>query len=366
MKRPIFTFILFFVIVTNINASVNTSLTFVSNTHNSPSLGEGTLIMNVEAISTAGDVDINSFQDAIQLDGNLTTQVQSVVFSAENFPSASYNTFEDYTSGKISYIYTFDSGTRGTISGSSSTIIVTITIVYNMTDAQSTVSWYSGGPNFFVTDNNDQDITGIENSIPAGLTNFALPVELNSFDAKTKGSNVELLWQTQTEVNNYGFEVERRGQESEVRSQKSEWEKIGFVTGNGNSNSPKDYSFTDKNLTGGTKFSYRLKQVDNDGTYSYSGEVEVEVIPDRYELYQNYPNPFNPITNIKFSLPEAAKVKVDVFNIIGEKVRTLIEQNVEAGFHSITFNAENLSSGTYIYRLQTENFTQIKKMILMK
>ena len=113
-------------------------------------------------------------------------------------------------------------------------------------------------------------------------------------------------------------------------------------------------------------FTYRLKQVDNDGTYSYSSEIEVEVIPDRYELYQNYPNPFNPVTNIKFSLPEAAKVKVDVFNIIGEKVRTLIEQNMKAGFHNITFNAENLSSGTYIYRLQTENFTQIKKMLLLK
>jgi hypothetical protein len=193
------------------------------------------------------------------------------------------------------------------------------------------------------------------------------PVELSSFTALVnKNASVSLKWQTATEVNNYGFEVERRGQETEVRIQNSEWERIGFVTGNGNSNSPKDYSFIDKNLTGGSKFTYRLKQVDNDGTYSYSSEVEVEVIPDRYELYQNYPNPFNPVTNIKFSLPEAARVKVDVFNIIGEKVITLIDQNMEAGFHSITFNAENLSSGTYIYRLQTENFTQIKKMLLLK
>ena len=195
-----------------------------------------------------------------------------------------------------------------------------------------------------------------------------LPVELSSFTVSVKQNVVNLNWQTKTEVNNYGFEVERLQNYKNAKLQDSDlkWEKIGFVTGNGNSNSPKDYSFIDKNLTGGSKFTYRLKQIDNDGTYSYSSEVEVEVIPDRYELYQNYPNPFNPVTNIKFSLPEAARVKIDIFNIIGEKVRTLIEQNMEAGFHNITFNAENLSSGTYIYRLQTENFTQIKKMLLLK
>jgi hypothetical protein len=98
-------------------------------------------------------------------------------------------------------------------------------------------------------------------------------------------------------------------------------------------------------------------------TYTY---IEVEVIPDKYELYQNYPNPFNPVTNIKFSLPVASRVKIDIFNILGEKVKTLIEQDIEAGLHAVIFNTENLTSGTYIYRLQTESFTQIKKMLLLK
>jgi hypothetical protein len=206
------------------------------------------------------------------------------------------------------------------------------------------------------------DWSGTAHNVTLANQDIALPVELTSFNAKAKGSIVELLWQTSTEVNNYGFEIERKADNNESAN----WEKVGFVDGSGNSNSPKDYTFTDKNLIGGSEFAYRLKQVDNDGTYSYSNEVEVTVVPDKYELYQNYPNPFNPVTNIKFSLPEVAKVKVDIFNIIGEKVRTLIDQNMEAGFHSIAFNAENLSSGTYIYRLQTENFTQIKKMLLMK
>ncbi len=99
---------------------------------------------------------------------------------------------------------------------------------------------------------------------------------------------------------------------------------------------------------------------------SISTYIEIEVIPNKYELYQNFPNPFNPVTNIKFSLPVASRVKIDIFNILGEKVKSLIEQDIEAGLHAVIFNAENLTSGTYIYRLQTESFTQIKKMLLLK
>ena len=185
-----------------------------------------------------------------------------------------------------------------------------------------------------------------------------------------------LNWKTATEVNNNGFEVQRgvRSQGADVGGQKSEasgqWEKVGFVEGHGNSNSPKEYSFTDKNLTGGTNFVYRLKQIDNDGQYQYSKEVEVEIIPKQYALYQNYPNPFNPTTNIKFDLPEASKVVLNVYNILGEKVATLLNQTVEAGFHQVPFNGSNLSSSTYIYRIEAQSsgqsFVQTKKMLLLK
>jgi len=97
--------------------------------------------------------------------------------------------------------------------------------------------------------------------------------------------------------------------------------------------------------------------------YTYIGK---DVKPNKFELYQNYPNPFNPVTNIKYSLPAASRVKIDIFNILGEKVKNLIEQDMSAGFHIVMFNAENLTSGTYIYRLQTESFIQIKKMLLLK
>ena len=190
-------------------------------------------------------------------------------------------------------------------------------------------------------------------------TNEPLPVELTSFSAITEISSVKLFWQTATEINNHGFSIQRK-------TGKTEWEEIGFVKGHGNSNSPKDYSFTDdKPLTG--KVKYRLKQIDTDGSYDYSDIVEVTVnAPSEFELTQNYPNPFNPSTTIKFNLPERSKVKLLVFNTLGEKVAELLNGETEAGYHKINFNAANLPSGVYVYSLITSKYSETKKMILLK
>ncbi len=194
--------------------------------------------------------------------------------------------------------------------------------------------------------------------------NDPLPVELSSFSAVVLESGVKLEWRTETEVNNYGFEVERT---SNVKGQTSEvWEKIGFVDGNGNSNSPKDYTFNDNNVTA-SKYVYRLKQIDNDGKYNYSKAIEVDLsIPVKFELSQNYPNPFNPSTTIKFSLPQAGFVKLTVFNLLGEEVKTLLNENREAGIHTVNFNASKFNSGLYLYKLESNNNVQIKKMLLLK
>lgn len=190
--------------------------------------------------------------------------------------------------------------------------------------------------------------------------NAPLPVELTSFTAAYKNLAVMLSWKTETEVNNYGFNLERRVSEGD-------WDSIAFIEGNGNSNSPKEYSYTDKELfAGGSKFQYRLKQIDSDGSFEYSDIVEVEVVPDRFELSQNYPNPFNPSTTIRFSLPEATQIKINLYNMLGEQVATLAQGIYESGYHKITFNASNLPSGTYVYRLESGNFVQVKKMILLK
>ncbi|MCB9258582.1 MAG: T9SS type A sorting domain-containing protein [Ignavibacteriales bacterium] len=195
-----------------------------------------------------------------------------------------------------------------------------------------------------------------------------LPVELSTFNVNSvEGTKAQLEWETATEVNNYGFEIERS---VVTESAEASWEKVAFVEGHGNSNSPKLYSFTDKNLVGGSKFAYRLKQIDIDGTFEYSDVIEVEVLPTKYELFQNYPNPFNPSTNIKFSLPEDAKVNINIYNVLGERVASVLSEELKAGFHQIDFNSNSagyqLSSGVYLYTIESKNFSQVKKMILMK
>jgi len=192
-----------------------------------------------------------------------------------------------------------------------------------------------------------------------------LPVELTSFTAKVIGNSIKLDWKTETEVNNYGFEILRQAHTSTSLSVTG-WEKIGFVNGNGNSNSPKSYSFSDQNVNGSNKFAYRLKQIDNDGRYEYSKVVEVTLVPDEFALNQNYPNPFNPSTSIKYSVPQASLVTIKIYDVIGNEVQTLVNNKQDAGVYEVKFNAGNLASGMYFYRMKTDNFTQVKKMILIK
>ena len=122
----------------------------------------------------------------------------------------------------------------------------------------------------------------------------------------------------------------------------------------------------DDNITAG-KYSYRLKQIDNDGQFEYSKTIEVDFgVPTKFELSQNYPNPFNPSTIIKFSLPEASNVKLTIFNILGQEVKTLVNEFKEVGVHNINFNSDGIDSGVYIYRIEAGSFTQTRKMTLIK
>jgi hypothetical protein len=192
-----------------------------------------------------------------------------------------------------------------------------------------------------------------------------LPVELSSFTAKVlRNGGIKLDWRTETEVSNYGFEV----QKSEDRNQELEWNKIGFVQGHGNSNSPKDYSFTDNNAQY-SKYAYRLKQIDTDGQFEYSKVIEVDAgsIPSEIVLEQNYPNPFNPSTKIKFAVAETQETKLTVYDVLGNEVIIPFNGTAEGGkVYEAEFNGENLSSGIYFYRLETENKVENKKMLLLK
>jgi len=186
-----------------------------------------------------------------------------------------------------------------------------------------------------------------------------VPVELTSFTASVVGSDVNLLWTTATEINNSGFGVERK-------SAGSEYEEVGFVPGFGTTSEPKSYSFSDQNLRTGV-YTYRLKQVDFNGTIEYSSEVEVDVIaPAEFSLDQNYPNPFNPSTKITFSLAVDSKVSLKVFDVTGQEVANLINQDLTAGVHNYDFNAAEFNSGVYFYTLRAGSFVETKKMVLMK
>jgi len=189
----------------------------------------------------------------------------------------------------------------------------------------------------------------------------ALPVELTSFTASQNGKNIVLRWITATEVNNYGFEV----QKSEFESQSPEWKTIGFVKGSGNSNSPKEYSFTDPlnhNLQ------YRLKQIDNNGAFKYTKAIKVGSGLLNYALEQNYPNPFNPTTIISYQLPVDSKVVLKLFDIIGNEVAVLIDEYKQAGYHDYQLSGFNyqLPSGVYYYKIQAGEFVETKKMLLLK
>ena len=191
----------------------------------------------------------------------------------------------------------------------------------------------------------------------------SLPVELTSFTAKQSVSGVELRWATATEVSNYGFDVERSYLLSP--NDKTNWDKIGFISGHGNSNSPNSYSFIDNKPLSG-KSQYRLKQIDKNGAFKYTKIIEVVSVILKYNLAQNFPNPFNPSTLITYSIPTSSNVIINVYNILGELIKTLVNEYQEAGSYKVNFDAGGLSNGIYFYKIQSGNFAAIKKMLLLK
>ncbi len=189
--------------------------------------------------------------------------------------------------------------------------------------------------------------------------NNQLPVEWIEFSARKTNEGVTLLWKTASELNNAGFEVQRKSN--------NKWNAIGFVRGTGTTTEAQSYTFIDQTASG--KVQYRLKQIDFDGQFEYSHVVEVDAgFPKQFSLEQNYPNPFNPTTLIIYQIPISSEVKLEVYDVLGKKVATLVNEFMEAGTHTYTFDASRfaLTSGTYFYRIQAGGFTATKKMVLLK
>ncbi|MBA4310527.1 MAG: hypothetical protein C0425_09350 [Chlorobiaceae bacterium] len=189
---------------------------------------------------------------------------------------------------------------------------------------------------------------------------FPLPVELTSFTALAQGNSALLNWATATELNNKGFEIQRK-------DDNSNWISIGFVSGKGTTTSVSNYSFVDKNLFA-SKFYYRLIQIDLDGTSTMSNVVEVDISgPSQFSLEQNFPNPFNANTVIRFQIGTRSEVTLRIYDALGKEVTTLIDGEIkDAGIYDANFNAADFPSGVYFYTLQAGNYVATKKLVLMK
>jgi hypothetical protein len=187
-----------------------------------------------------------------------------------------------------------------------------------------------------------------------------LPVELITFSADVNSNSIRLSWATATEINNKGFNLER------IKEGSNDWINISFIEGKGTTSEKQFYTFVDENVTPG-KYFYRLKQIDFDGSFEYSKEIEIEIgMPLEFALFQNYPNPFNPTTSIKYSVPSHQFTIIKVYDMLGNEVATLVNEQKSPGEYEVEFDGSSLSSGIYFYQIKSGNIIQTNKMVLMR
>jgi photosystem II stability/assembly factor-like uncharacterized protein len=246
----------------------------------------------------------------------------------------------------------------------------------------------SGSPEKYITEDGGITWIDISSDVPSGFNSFNsvsdklgyaagglglilryndttyIPVELTSFTSSVNENDVILSWQTATEINNQGFQIERRETKNE---RNDDWYIVGFVSGNGTTTETHSYSFVDKKLASG-KYLYRLKQINFDGTFEYSNIIEIEIsTPTILSLNQNFPNPFNPSTIINWQSPISGWQTIKLYNTLGEEVDTIVNEYLDAGFHSKLYIVNStLTSGVYFYKLTIGGNTQVRKMILTK
>ncbi len=328
-------------------------------------------------IVTVADFNGDGKPDIANTNNNTTSISVLLNTTTTNASTPTFTANQDYTSG-------FAPGwiSKGDFNGDGKPDIVcaagTSTSVFlNTTTPGSTTSSFSSKTDYAmgggvtgvsVSDFNldgKQDLVGAlfnANKIAFLLNTavYALPVELASFTSSVNGNSVLLNWNTVSEENNSGFEIERN-------SFGTGWNKIGSIAGKGTVNTQQNYSFTDNGLNSG-RYSYRLKQIDYNGNYKYydlQNEVVIGV-PSKFALMQNYPNPFNPSTKINYELPITNYVSLKIFDITGKEVAQLVNQIQQSGYYSVDFNAASLSSGTYFYKLTSDKFSDVKKMVVVK
>ncbi len=335
------------ILITNINSSKVSVLLQINTTSGSEGLGGATMIVGFDTSSIAFianpvkniDYVFHNFCGGYYSLATITRPMENRIWLNIDLPFQNYN--------------------EGTLVAGGSNWTDIATIYFDVVDQNGLINiyWLCSSPFWGIYD--DDNITFWKIGHFKDALDIPLPVELSSFTAKLVGAKVKLDWTTESEVNNYGFDVERKVNDSK-------WNKLGFVEGNGNSNTPKSYSFIDNALSGGSIFYYRLKQIDTDGNFEYSEIILVEAITQNFSLSQNYPNPFNPSTVISYQLPVNGNVTLKVYDVLGNEVAVLVDEEIPSGVYEINFNAANLASGIYFYKIQAASFIETKKMILLK
>lgn len=299
---------------------------------------DGTVIVNCSALPLvvsprADNITAKSavLGGTVLSDGGSAIIERGVVWSLDENPTVTHYT------GKNSII-----GTTGSFSVDATALLPNKTYYY-----RAYASSYRG--------------TAYSETLSFRTGTLSLPVELSSFSATARQGDVFLGWQTQSESNNYGFEIQR----SESGASAENWKRIGFVEGHGNSNSTLNYTFSDRNAPAGL-VQYRLKQIDTNGTFLYSDIAEAHVTVGTFQLFQNYPNPFNASTTIQYQLPQNGFVRLSLFNIRGQLIKTIFEGEQQAGIHQTTFTADTIPSGTYVYKIEAGQFSKIRTLTLLK
>ena len=377
MKAYILIFVVLVLIIFTVPLSAALTCT---NTASTFAVGGGNYSFNVYARRTSAGtgganeikVGISSFLFDVDQTGGFDFTVAPVLSSVNakyTSPDGSVNDYGPMTAQwshtsvykvNITINFTGNNVGAGVNMATTDELICTVTLKILNSAKTASLAWDQVAS--AVTTSNSAPCT---NSF-AGTDNSALPVELASFTASVTNLNTQLKWSTATEVNNYGFDVERRTVSSQL-SAVSSWAKVGFVNGNGTSNVQHSYSFSD-NITESGTYAYRLKQIDNSGTFKYSQETQVTIeVPKVFNLNQNYPNPFNPTTNIDFTVAADGKAVLKVYNVVGQEVAELYNGTAQAGRIIQThFDASRLASGIYFSRLEANGKSLVKRMMFVK
>ena len=322
---------------------------------------------------TGSSIDLSNY-DLAQYNNGGTTVKYTLSLGSENLESNS--TFVIKNNSAVVWTGTADISTTKSLMTFNGNDVIAL----RKNEANIDVVGEIGISSDFAKDKTLRRKNGVEPTTTFDINNFTvlstdvvdglgivapLPVELTSFSGKAMNSGILLSWTTATEVNNYGFDVEK------IQNKKLQnWETIGFVNGHGNSNSPKEYLFVDNSVS--ENVSYRLKQIDIDGNFEYSSVITISRNLDKTELFQNNPNTFNPSTTINYTLSSemlnssSTKVILKVYDTLGKEVATLVNENQNSGKHSVNFDASALSSGMYFYILKYASSFQTKKMLLIK